>query len=144
MATHNSILAWRINGERSLVGYSPQGHTGSDMSEAVQRSCMRIYTNNFAVLLKQHFKSTTLEKIKNLRKTVFVEQRCTSSILLNGLTDVRGVRGRDGAEGVSVLISLVRILLTLLSLVANCWALCSNLRRYFALYVAVVTSVVHS
>ena len=71
-------------------------------------------------------------------------ERRTSSILLNGLMDVRGVRGRGGAKGISVLISLVRILLTLLSLVVNCWALCSNLRRYFALYVAVVTSVVHS
>ena len=25
MATHFSILAWRIPGQRSLVGYSPQG-----------------------------------------------------------------------------------------------------------------------
>ena len=23
MATHSSILAWRIHGQRSLVGYSP-------------------------------------------------------------------------------------------------------------------------
>ena len=53
-------------------------------------------------------------------------ERRTNSILLNGLTDVRGVRGRGGAKGVSVLISLVGILLTLLSLIANCWALCSN------------------
>ena len=26
MATHSSILAWEIQGQRSLVGYSPQGH----------------------------------------------------------------------------------------------------------------------
>ena len=25
MATHSSILAWRIHGQRSLVGYSPWG-----------------------------------------------------------------------------------------------------------------------
>ena len=30
MATHSSILAWRIHGERSLVGYSPWGHKESD------------------------------------------------------------------------------------------------------------------
>ena len=30
MATHPSILAWRIHGERSLVGYSPWGHKESD------------------------------------------------------------------------------------------------------------------
>ena len=94
MATHNSILAWRINGERGLVGYSPQGHTGSDMSEAVQRSCMRIYTNNLAVLLKQHFKSTTLEKIKNLRKTVFVEQR-----EMYKLHSAQWADGCQGSEG---------------------------------------------
>ena len=34
MATHSSILAWRIPWtERSLVGYSPWGHKGSDMTE---------------------------------------------------------------------------------------------------------------
>ena len=26
MATHSRILAWRIHGQRSLVGYSPWGH----------------------------------------------------------------------------------------------------------------------
>ena len=25
MATHSSILAWKIHGQRSLVGYSPRG-----------------------------------------------------------------------------------------------------------------------
>ena len=34
MATHSSILAWRIpHGQRSLVGYSPQGRKESDMTE---------------------------------------------------------------------------------------------------------------
>ena len=34
MATHSSILAWRIShGQRSLVGYSPWGHKESDMTE---------------------------------------------------------------------------------------------------------------
>ena len=26
MATHSSILAWRIHGQRSLAGYSPWSH----------------------------------------------------------------------------------------------------------------------
>ena len=34
MATHPSILAWRIPGQRSLVGYSLQGPTQSDRTEA--------------------------------------------------------------------------------------------------------------
>ena len=33
MATHSSILAWRIHEERSLVGYSPWGHKESDTTE---------------------------------------------------------------------------------------------------------------
>ena len=33
MATHSSILAWRIHGQRSLAGYSPWGHTKSDTVE---------------------------------------------------------------------------------------------------------------
>ena len=33
MATHSSILAWKIHGQRSLVGYSPWGRTESNMTE---------------------------------------------------------------------------------------------------------------
>ena len=34
MATHSSILAWRIpHGQRSLAGYSPQGLKESEMTE---------------------------------------------------------------------------------------------------------------
>ena len=34
MATHSSVLAWRIHGQKSLAGYSPQGHRESDTTEA--------------------------------------------------------------------------------------------------------------
>ena len=33
MATHSSILAWKIPWTESLVGYSPQGHKELDMTE---------------------------------------------------------------------------------------------------------------
>ena len=33
IATHSSILAWRIRGQRSLVGYSPWAHKESDRTE---------------------------------------------------------------------------------------------------------------
>ena len=33
IATHSSILAWRIHGQRSLVGYSPWGDKDSDTTE---------------------------------------------------------------------------------------------------------------
>ena len=33
MATHSSILAWEIRGQRSLVGYSPWGRKESETTE---------------------------------------------------------------------------------------------------------------
>jgi len=33
MAVYSSTLAWKIHGQRSLVGYSPCGHKESDMTE---------------------------------------------------------------------------------------------------------------
>ena len=33
MATHSSILAWRIHGQRSLAGYSPWVHKHLDTTE---------------------------------------------------------------------------------------------------------------
>ena len=37
MATHSSVLAWRIPGTGSLVGCCLWGHTESDMTEAMQQ-----------------------------------------------------------------------------------------------------------
>ena len=33
MATHSSILAWRIHGQRSLAGYSPWGRSQTRLSD---------------------------------------------------------------------------------------------------------------
>ena len=41
MVTHSSILAWRIHGQRSLVGYSPQAHKELNMTKA-EHTCMKI------------------------------------------------------------------------------------------------------
>ena len=43
MATHSSILAWRILWTESLVGYSPRGCTelGHDRSDL---ACTHVYT----------------------------------------------------------------------------------------------------
>ena len=37
MATHSSVLAWRIPGTGSLVGCSLWGHTESDTTEVMQQ-----------------------------------------------------------------------------------------------------------
>ena len=41
MATHSSILAWRIHRQRSLAGYSPQGRKESDMTKATEHACIQ-------------------------------------------------------------------------------------------------------
>ena len=33
MATHSSVLAWRIHGQKSPASYSPYGHEESDTTE---------------------------------------------------------------------------------------------------------------
>ena len=37
MATHSTVLAWRIPGTGSLVGYRLWGHTESDATEVTQQ-----------------------------------------------------------------------------------------------------------
>ena len=38
MATHSSILAWRINAQGRLAGYSPWGCKKLDMTEATEHA----------------------------------------------------------------------------------------------------------
>ena len=38
MATHSSILAWEIRGQRNSAGYSPWGHKESDTTEQLRLS----------------------------------------------------------------------------------------------------------
>ena len=40
MATHSSVLAWRIPGTGSLVGCRLWGRTESDTTEATQQQCV--------------------------------------------------------------------------------------------------------
>ena len=43
MAAHSSVLAWRIPGRGSLVGYRLWGRTGSDATEATQQQQEQVY-----------------------------------------------------------------------------------------------------
>ena len=45
MATHSSVLAWRIPGRGSLVGCHLWGRTESDTTEAMQQKQQHIYTS---------------------------------------------------------------------------------------------------
>ena len=37
-ATHSSIFAWRIHGQRGMVGYSPRGRKELDMTEGTYQA----------------------------------------------------------------------------------------------------------
>ena len=43
MATHSSILAGEIHGQRSLAGYSPKGCKGSDTTQGLSTYTRYIY-----------------------------------------------------------------------------------------------------
>ena len=53
VATHSSILTWRIPGQRSLVGYSPWGHKKSYMTEWVTL-WLSLYTQYFVPPTSPH------------------------------------------------------------------------------------------
>ena len=46
MATHSSILAWKLHEKRSLAGYSPLGHKESDMTERLTHTHTHTFTCN--------------------------------------------------------------------------------------------------
>ena len=48
MATHSSILAWRIPWTECLAGYSPQSHKESDTTGATENACIA-FTKHFQV-----------------------------------------------------------------------------------------------
>jgi len=55
MAAHSSILAWRIQGQMSLAGCSPQGCQELDMTEATENArthTVRSKTSTFNKLSK--------------------------------------------------------------------------------------------
>ena len=49
MSTHSSILAWKIHGQRSLVGYSAPGRKESDMTERLHFHFH--FLNNFQIYI---------------------------------------------------------------------------------------------
>ena len=46
MATHSSMLAWRIHGQRSLAGYSPWGCKELDMTEQLSLTHLFSFLEN--------------------------------------------------------------------------------------------------
>ena len=72
MATHSSILAWRIPQTEDLARYSPQSRKGSDMAEEAEHA----HTQKDIVDLKSTMNQFNIVKIY----TVFTQQQYTNSI----------------------------------------------------------------
>ena len=64
MATHSSVLAWRIPGMGSLVGCRLWGHTESDMAEATQQQ-QHVHTW-MCVCARTHTHVSTLSEMVSL------------------------------------------------------------------------------
>ena len=64
MATQSSILTQKSHGQRSLVGYSPQGHKESDTTEATEHTHTHIHTR----LTSQKFQSQCNVSFFSLQK----------------------------------------------------------------------------
>jgi len=45
MASHSSILAWEIHGQRNLAGYSPWGRKESDTTEHMMDGWIHTHTH---------------------------------------------------------------------------------------------------
>ena len=50
MAAHSSTLAWKIHGQRSLVGYSPWGRKELDMTERLHLTYVLIKLESYHVI----------------------------------------------------------------------------------------------
>ena len=46
MAIHSRTIAWKIHGQRSLVGYSPWGHKESDMTEQLHFTSLHFHAQS--------------------------------------------------------------------------------------------------
>ena len=44
MATHSSVVAWKISWTEEAGGYSPQGRKESDTTEATEHTCNAAYS----------------------------------------------------------------------------------------------------
>ena len=67
MATHSNILAWRIHGQRSLLGYSTWGHKELDMTEWLSTA--------------QHIKSVKVYTEKNIKQ--YKSSKCSFRYFTN-------------------------------------------------------------
>ena len=60
MATHFSILAWRIPWTKDLVGYSPWGHKESDTTERLHSHTLKQTNRQWLTIRRGHWENVTI------------------------------------------------------------------------------------
>ena len=89
MSPHSSILAWRIHGQRSLVGCSSQGHKESDTTEVTEHTHTHPVTSTtelssrltgFKVFQNQMFIESKLGNFHNKTSTDLGEERLPARV----------------------------------------------------------------
>ena len=79
MATHSSILAWRIPGTKEPVGCHLWGHTESDTTEATQQQQQQVISDSAAILENInciYFNKVCNFVLKLLKKTTIKCHKC--------------------------------------------------------------------
>ena len=74
MATHPSILAWRIHGQRSLLGYSPWGHKGWDITKRLIHTQMK-----WTIPSHHRLPKLTQEETEDLKRPIINNRGWTSN-----------------------------------------------------------------
>ena len=67
MATHYSILAWKLHRLRRLVGYSPWGHKESNTTEQLHFHFQRMYERE---RVRKNF-------LYNMQRVQFIKEKLT-------------------------------------------------------------------
>ena len=81
MATHSSVLAWRIPGTGSLVGCRLWGHTELDTIEATWRQQQQVHSQRYSTITTIHFKNYFIISINCILIKQFLRISLTPSNL---------------------------------------------------------------
>ena len=108
MATHSSILAWRIHGQRSLVGYSPWGRKESDMTERLSTAHMQIFSPlNLQVCKQYNIKNYKTSKIKNIIREQDINR--SNGRNRNNRMEIKRIKAKEANGGAKSLLCSLRI-----------------------------------
>ena len=115
MATHSSILAWRIHRQRSLVGYSPWGYKEFDMTEWLTLIYFAFTNQSRKGIFLEYHNDWILICLPLLTEVVISIQICEATREVKEWADVWETTNRLNGKGENkILIQIISILSVLL------------------------------